>query len=270
MAFLNADEKQQMTTRGINRIFPVIKRAANYALDLVLPPKCLKCGGLVTDAHNICPDCWKNIHFISAPMCDCCGYPFGPDLGRDFSVFDEMLCGACQNRGRYFDRVISAIRYDDESRHMVIGFKHQDRTEYTGYFTKLLLRAGKPLFEDADVIIPVPLHKKRLLSRRYNQSALLSGKLSSELGIDHRPAALVRIKHTPPQQGNVNKRSKNVRGAFKVGKNTDVKGKTVLLIDDVYTTGATAENCAKVLKKAGAKCVYVLTAFRVITPQTIK
>lgn len=251
-------------------MFHMFKRAFHYVLDLVLPPKCLKCSGLVTDAHNICPDCWKDIHFISAPMCECCGYPFGPELGVDLSTLGDTLCGACQNGRRSFDKVISAIRYDDDSRNMVIGFKHQDRTEYTGYFVKLIRRAGAPLFKETDVIVPVPLHKKRLLTRRYNQSALLSGKLSLELGLQHNPSVLRRVKDTPPQQGNMNKRSKNVCGAFTVDENSYVKNKTILLIDDVYTTGATAENCAKVLKKAGAKRVYVLTVFRVITPQTLK
>ncbi|MDG1438163.1 MAG: ComF family protein [Emcibacteraceae bacterium] len=251
-------------------MFLEFKRAAHYVLNLVLPPKCLKCSGLVTDAHNICPDCWKDIHFISSPMCECCGYPFGPELGGGLSSIDDTLCGACQKGGQSFDKVISAIRYDDDSRNMVIGFKHQDRTEYTGYFTKLIKRAGKSLFKDTDILIPVPLHKKRLLSRRYNQSALLSGQLSAELDIEHQPLALQRIKDTPPQQGNMNKRSKNVRGAFKVCKYADVNNKVILLIDDVYTTGATAENCAKALKKAGAKRVYVLTVFRVIMPQTLK
>jgi ComF family protein len=153
---------------------------------------------------------------------------------------------------------------------MVIGFKHQDRTEYTSYFTKILKQAGKLIFENTEMIVPVPLHKKRLMSRRYNQSVLLSGKLSSQLGIKHGPVALTRIKDTPPQQGNMKKRSKNVSGAFKVDLRSDVKGKNILLVDDVYTTGGTAENCAKALKKAGAHKVYVLTVFRVLTPHTLK
>jgi hypothetical protein len=107
MAFLRAYEKQQMMVRGIKRIFLGLKRAMHFFLDLALFPKCLKCGGLVTDAHNICPGCWRGIHFISSPMCDCYGYHFGPELG---GVLDEVLCGACQKAPRSFDKVISGTR----------------------------------------------------------------------------------------------------------------------------------------------------------------
>ena len=238
------------------------------ALDVLLPPKCLKCSARVSSAHNICPDCWKDIHFISDPKCVGCGFPFGDELGTDFSALGETYCAACQKSPRHFDRAVSALRYDDDSRVMILGFKHQDKTEYTRYFSKLLRHAGKDFWHDADIIVPVPLHKNRLLSRRYNQSALLSKCLSGMVGIDHRPEALIRVKNTPPQQGNLNKRSKNVKGAFKVSDHAKIKDKTVILIDDVYTTGATADNCAIALKKAGAKQVFLLTIYRVISPLT--
>lgn len=272
MAFLNSDEKKQLSAGGNNNLILSVKSLAHSLLDMILPPKCLKCAMRVEQAHNICPDCWKDLHFIADPKCSCCGYPFGFDMGNDYSALGENKCGACQKTSRSFDIAVSALRYDDESRQMIIGFKHQDKLEYANYFTKLLKQAGTKLFEDTDIIIPVPLHQKRLFTRRYNQSALITNLLARELSIDHYPDLLVRTKNTPPQQGNLNKRFKNVAGAFKVAPNfkNNIKCKNILLVDDVYTTGSTAENCAKVLKRAGAEKVYVLTVFRVISPQNPK
>jgi len=272
MAFLNSDEKKHLSAGENNRVIPAVKSLMLSLLDLILPPKCLKCAARVEQAHNICPDCWKDLHFISDPKCSCCGYPFEFDLGNDSSLFDENICGACQKTTRSFDCAVSALRYDDDSRQMVIGFKHQDKPEYAAYFAKLLKQAGTNLFADTDIIIPVPLHRKRLFTRRYNQSALLTRILARDLSISHFTALLVRTKNTPPQQGNLNKRFKNVSGAFRVAPKfkNKIKNKNVLLVDDVYTTGSTAENCAKSLKRAGADKVYVLTVFRVIAPQNPK
>lgn len=270
MAFLMTDGKTQFLMWGIKKIITTIRQAVHMVLDVLLPPKCLKCSTRLADAHNICPNCWKNLHFISDPKCNGCGFPFGSELGVDYSILGETYCAACQTSPHTFDMAASALRYDDESRSMVIGFKHQDRTEYTQYFSKIIRQAGRDFWNDADILVPVPLHKRRLLSRRYNQSALLSECLSRQLGIPHIPEALERTKNTPPQQGNLNKRSKNVRGAFKAKKYVDLEGKNIVLIDDVYTTGSTADSCAKALKAAGANKVYLLTVFRVISPVTTK
>jgi len=270
MAFLKTNEKKQLSMGGIKRIIPYIHRTGQMVLNILLPPKCLKCGSRVVDAHNICPDCWKDLYFISDPKCACCGFPFGSDLGNDYSVLGETFCAACQKSPHSFDKANAALRYDDESRSMILGFKHQDRTEYTQYFTKLLYQAGYDFWHDANVLVPVPLHKKRLISRRYNQSALLSESLARKTGLFHYPEALERIKNTPPQQGNLKKRSQNVKGVFKATLGVELKDKNIVLVDDVYTTGSTADNCAKALKKAGAKKVYLLTVFRVISPVTAK
>lgn len=270
MAFLKTNEKKQLSRGEIKRIFPLFNRFGLMVLDILLPPKCLKCGSRVADAHNICPDCWKELYFISDPKCKGCGFPFGSEFGADYSLLGEAFCAACQKSPHFFDKANSALRYDDDSRSMILGFKHQDRTEYTQYFTKLLYQVGQSFWTDADIIIPVPLHRNRLLRRRYNQSALLSECLARKTGLMHYPEALVRIKNTPPQQGNLNKRSKNVKGVFEANIKIDLKEKNVVLIDDVYTTGSTADNCAKTLKRAGAKKVYLLTVFRVISPAASK
>lgn len=270
MAFLEADEKQHFKRGSIKRIFNSLYVAKSWLIDLILPPKCLSCSALINEAHNICADCWKELHFISEPRCASCGYPFGSEMSHiDFSTIGESLCGACQKKPRIFDKAISALRYDDHSKKMIIGFKHHDKLEYATFFAKLLRQAGTKIFDDIDIIIPVPLHKKRLFKRRFNQSAIVSNILSNYIEKPHEPTILIRSKNTPPQTGNMNKRSKNVQGAFKVvskykGKLT---GKNILLIDDVFTTGATIENCSKSLKKAGAGKIYVLTIFRVIAPR---
>ncbi|WP_210414063.1 ComF family protein [Luteithermobacter gelatinilyticus] len=234
-------------------------------LDLVLPPRCLACGGLVQEAARLCAVCWGRLDFLTDPCCACCGYPF--DLRHDGRT-QMILCGVCQSRPRRFDRARSALRYDAASRPLVLAFKHGDRTDYAPYFADLLWQAGGALLADCDLILPVPLHPRRLRKRRYNQAALLSAMLSRKSGVPHDPLLVRRRRHTPPQQGNLAARVRNVRGAFilKASAREAVAEKAVLLIDDVFTTGATLEACAAVLKKAGAQRVDGLTLCRVVQP----
>lgn len=229
-------------------------------LDLLLPPRCLKCGMVVDRAHGLCPDCWKGLVFIEGPACAVCGYPFGYDVG------EGVLCAACTRAPRKFDRARAALRYDEASRSMVIGFKHTDRTEYARYFASLLYQAGREMFEQAHMILPVPLHKRRLFQRRYNQAALMSLHLSKMRDVAVFQNLLRRSKYTPPQQGGVKKRQKNVSGAFCLSSDISLKDKNIILVDDVFTTGATVEGCAVLLKRNGAKRVDVLTLCRVIRP----
>lgn len=229
-------------------------------LDLLLPPRCLKCAVVVDRAHGLCPDCWKELVFLEGPACKGCGYPF------DYNVGEGILCAACQRTSRKFDRARAALRYDDACRSMVIGFKHSDRTEYARYFATLLYQAGRSMFTDAHMILPVPLHKRRLFQRRYNQAALMSHYLSEKTGVAVFQRLLQRTKHTPPQEGGIKKRKKNVSGAFRLAPNMSVRDKNIILVDDVFTTGATAEGCAALLKRKGAARVDVLTLCRVIRP----
>ncbi len=247
----------------------LINKVSHWALNVILPPQCLSCSVRIDKAHNICPNCWKDLNFISEPMCDCCGYPF--EFQVHHGNIGKNLCGQCLSQERSFDKAISALRYDTISRKMIIGYKHHDRTEFAVFFAKLLQQIGNEILNQTDIIIPVPLHQRRLFKRRYNQSALIAEILSKEYNIKHVPELLVRIKNTPPQEGNVRKRAKNVRGAFKINPEQadKIKGKTILLIDDVYTTGATIENCSIVLKKSGAETINVMTVTRVITPKTL-
>lgn len=219
----------------------------------------------------LCSTCWHKIGFIAAPHCARCGLPFDYDpLGSSTSA---LVCGACLAHSPSFDRCRSVFAYDDASRPLILGFKHGDRTDCAPAFAQWLARAGADLLTGGDVLIaPVPLHRWRLLKRRYNQSALLAlrlGRLSHHVCL---PDLLIRRRATPSQGGlSAKGRARNVEGAFVVNPSlhTRVKGARILLVDDVYTTGATVGECARVLRRAGARAVDIVTLARVVRPVTL-
>lgn len=229
------------------------------ALDLLLPPQCLACRAIVAEPGALCGPCFAKLRFITAPCCAACGLPFEFDPGAD------ALCGDCIRRRPAYGRARAVFRYDDASRGLVLAFKHGDRIDAAPAYARWLARAGGELIAEADAIAPVPLHWSRLFRRRYNQSALLANALARITGRAVTPDLLRRRRRTPPQGGMGRaERVRNVRGAFALGPGRAVAGKRILLIDDVLTTGATAEACAAVLTKAGAKAVDVLTLARVV------
>jgi ComF family protein len=238
------------------------RRLAGAALDLLLPPRCLKCGIAVTVAHALCPACWRGITFLAAPCCACCGLPFDYELGP------EALCGACARELPPYTRARAALRYDEESRRLILAFKHGDRLQLAPALAGWMRRAGAGLLAEAHVIVPVPLHWTRLFARRYNQAAVLAHALAAE-GPPVLADALLRRRRTPSQgKRNAAARRRNVAGAFAVHPDRSVGGKRVLLIDDVLTTGATVGECARVLKRAGAADVDVLTLARTVREET--
>lgn len=242
---------------------PGIGQVARTILNAVLPPRCAVCGVTVEPGGALCGDCWGRLVFLAPPACECCGYPF------EYAVPDRTLCGACTMRQPAFDRARSVFAYDDASRGLVLAFKHGDRTHDAPAFGQWLARAGGELLRDADLIVPVPLHRWRLFYRRYNQAAVLAQALGRASGRRVAVDLLARHRRTPIQ-GRLSRsaRISNVRGAFIVRSagRDDLAGKRVLLVDDVLTTGATAEECARVLKRAGAVAVDVLTLSRVVRP----
>ncbi|MFA4995401.1 MAG: ComF family protein [Bdellovibrionales bacterium] len=236
------------------------KNVAARALDLFLPPLCLMCDEPVGNTATLCPACWKQIQFIAPSFCACCGAPI------DIPVAEGTLCGACLTEAPHFTSARAAMLYNDDSRKLVLGFKHGDRTYAAKALAVWMHRAGGEFLETADALVPVPLHRWRLFHRRYNQSAMLA----QQIGILARKPvlhdALRRIRATPVQ-GHLKRkeRQENVKGAFAVSarNKNSVEGKTLVLIDDVLTTGATVNECSRVLLKAGAKQVHVLTLSRV-------
>lgn len=230
----------------------------NATLNLLLPPRCAGSGRVVDAPGMLSPAFWSTLSFIENPFCDTCGTPFG------FGAVAGTLCAECIDDAPEFTRARSAVVYNEASRKLVIDFKYGDRLHAVQTFTPWLARAGAALLADADLIVPVPLHYRRLWQRRFNQSAILGEALAKRTGIDFLPDALLRQRHTEKQKGLSRKeRHENVRGAFAVNENAALRDKTIVLVDDVYTSGATLNECARVLKKAGAAQVYVLTIARV-------
>ena len=238
-----------------------IGRVARFALDLLLPPRCLSCTETVGEPGTLCSECWTQIAFLAPPFCVGCGRPFDFDLGPD------AVCGACARSRPIFGRARAVLRYDDASRPLIISFKHRDRTDAAPAFGKWMARAGAELLADADLLVPVPLHRYRLIARRYNQSALLAQAIATESGIGCAPDLLVRTRATKSQgRLRTRERERNVRGAFAVRARRleQLRDRRIILVDDVMTTGATATASAKALLRAGAAAVDVLTLARVV------
>ena len=240
--------------------------AGRRALDAVLPPRCLGCGAIVEEPGALCAGCWSKASFIAPPYCECCGLPFE---GTEIPSEAGLICAACAMAPPPFARARAAMRYDDGARQLVLRFKHADATHAAPGFARWMARAGAALLAECDAIVPVPLHRWRLLRRRYNQAGLLAAALGRIAGKPVRPDLLQRRRATP-SQGRLGRlaRRENVAGAFAVrpGRAAGIVGARLLLVDDVLTTGATAMECAKALRRAGAAGVDVLTLARVVRP----
>ena len=236
-------------------------RWGKTALDLVLPPQCLISGRPVEEQGQILPKYWQRIQFIGDPQCDLCGVPFPFDPGED------VLCTRCLTDRPDYDRARAAFVYDEFSRSMVLSLKHGDRTDGVRTFDRWMARTGTDVIVGSDVVIPVPLHPSRLHARRFNQSALLAQALARTVNMPFVPDLLKRRRRTPSQKGlDLKSRRRNVHNAFAVSDRwaPSVRNASILLVDDVLTTGATVEACARVLTQAGAANVNVLTLARVV------
>jgi ComF family protein len=232
-------------------------RVGRAVLDGVLPPRCLACGAVVGEPDALCGPCWAAMTFFAPPWCAMCGVPFEHPMGED------AVCAACARQRPSWDRARAALRYDKHSRRLVLALKHGDRTHLARALGGWMRRAGAEILDGADLIAPVPLHWTRLFARRFNQAGLLAHAIHAAGGSPVAPDWLIRRRRTPTQ-GRLGPaaRTRNVRGAFGVRRGRSVKGKRVVIIDDVLTTGATAEECARVLRRAGAEWVGVLTLAR--------
>ena len=261
---LRSDEGMNALQTAPQFVLRAGRHFARKILDLLLPPRCLGCGKQVEETGTLCGECWRGVGFIAPPLCERCGRPF------EFAAAEGSICASCSREPPEWDRARAVFRYDEKSRHLVLRFKHADRTDAAAAFGSWLARSGSELLTDADLIVPVPLHWRRLFLRRYNQATLLAAVVSKMSGIAVEPLALVRRRATP-SQGHLNRaeRRRNVRGAFAVpaGKREKIAGKRIVLIDDVLTTGSTAAACTQALREAGAARVDVLALARVAAPQ---
>lgn len=244
-----------------SRIKSLLAGAAGAFFNTVLPPTCVACRKPVSEMGGLCSGCWSKMGFIEKPYCERLGTPFPHDMGG------AMLSPAAMADPPAYQRARAAARYSDVARDLVHLLKYGDRLDLVEPFGRWMARAGAEILSDADVIVPVPLHWTRLWQRRFNQSAALAGVIS---GIAKVPAAdhiLVRKRATPPQIGLDRKeRAENVQGAFEARREAriEVKAKNIVLVDDVLTSGATANSCARALLRAGAKRVDVLVLARVV------
>ena len=235
------------------------RRASATLLDAFLPPQCLACSAAVERPGQLCGDCWRGVNFIGPPQCARCGMPFELDTPA------ETVCGACLKAPPVYERARAAFGYAGVGRSLVLGFKMADRTFCVPPMATWLERAGAAVIADADLLVPVPLHRWRLFARRFNQSALLARELSRRTGKPWAPSALVRLRPTASQATlPAAERRRNVRGAFAVPERARrlIEERRVLVIDDVMTTGSTASACAETLLRAGASAVDVLTLAR--------
>jgi ComF family protein len=234
--------------------------AARLALDIALPTLCVACREPV-DGEGVCAACWAKLSFIAPPYCPRLGIPFVYDPGPELLSMEAIANPPAYQRAR------AAVRYDDVARTLVHALKYQDRTDLAPAMGRWMARAGHELLGEADALVPVPLHWRRGWSRRYNQSGALARVIERQSGVRLASEALRRVRPTAQQIGlSRSQRASNVQGAFKVAadRQADIAGRRVILVDDVLTSGATVDACARALLRAKAASVDVLVFARVV------
>lgn len=251
-----------------SRLSAIVRLVGGIALDVAVPPGCLSCNERVLKAGGLCPSCWQQLRFIAKPYCTVLGTPFSFDLGPGIVSAQAIASPPPYEKAR------AAVLYDDVARKLVARLKYEDRPELALVLGRWMARAAREdateFLSDNPVIIPVPLHRWRLLRRRYNQAALLAREVSNQLMLDFEPLALDRIRRTHQQVGLSRRaRADNVRGAFRATAEGAMlmKGRCVILIDDVLTTGATLEAATRACLRGGATKVRVLTFALVSDPR---
>ncbi len=246
----------------IKRAADAVRAALRASLDLALPPLCPACREPV-EGRGLCPACWSKLSFITRPYCERLGIPFVYDPGPGILSMEAIADPPAYQRAR------AAVRFDEISRALVHALKYGDRLDLAPMMGRWISHAGRELLAEADALVPVPLHWRRLWARRFNQSAMLAAAISAETGLPVAAGAIKRVKPTAQQVGlSRTERAANVQGAFRVpaeGRGA-VAGRRLVLVDDVLTSGATVDGCARALIRAGAANVDVLIFARVAEP----
>lgn len=238
-------------------------RAGGRILDLVLPPQCPACSAIVEQTGTLCAGCWSALAFIEKPLCGGCGLPLACASG------DDVRCPSCLRAPPPWGRARSALVYDDASRGLILGFKNGDRTEAAALFATWMARAGSELLADGALLVPVPLHWTRLFVRRYNQAALLAHAIGRSRGLAVAADLLVRRRRTR-KLGKLGARARAATVAdaiaVRAARAGPIRGRRIVLIDDVLTTGSTARACCAALTEAGAAGCDLLTLARALRP----
>ncbi len=239
-----------------------LRWVAGFILDFALPPRCAGCGAVVEQVHSFCSDCWKKVEFLGHVGCSSCGLPL--------EGTDSDQCAVCLAKPPRIARTRAAVAYGELARGVAIRLKYERKVA----LARTMARYMAPLVEaersDA-LLVPVPLHRSRIWSRGFNQSAIVARELSRLTGLPAAAGALTRTKRTPPLKGmSPLQRRRAVAGAFKVSESDTVRGRTVVLVDDVLTTGSTANACARALKRAGAARVELVSWARVVRPSHLE
>lgn len=250
-----------MATGGFTAFLGAARAGFSRFADIALPPLCLACGEAVSGHATVCGSCWREIDFLERPWCAVTGVPF------PFEAGEGAVSAAAVAFPPSYARARAVMRYDDLAARLIHRFKYSDRMEAAPAFAGWLARIGADILPHAHIVAPVPLHRRRLFSRRFNQSAELSRALARRSGLVYMPELLQRVRATRPQVGlSGDQRRRNVKGAFRLspGSEAAIRDRHVVLVDDVMTTGATAEACARVLVQAGAAEVSVLCLARVV------
>jgi ComF family protein len=245
----------------LRRFTGALRAACGLAVDVALPQLCAACREPVGDA-GVCAACWAKLSFIAPPYCERLGIPFTYDPGPGILSMEAIADPPAYHRAR------AAVRYDDVARTLVHALKYGDRLDLAPTMGRWIATAGRELLRDADALVPVPLHWRRQWMRRFNQSALLAEVIAQASGVPVTHGALKRVKATPQQVGlSQSARALNVQGAFRVpgdGK-AEVAGRRLILVDDVLTSGATMDACARALLRGGAAQVDALVFARVVS-----
>lgn len=246
---------------GLSRLGRGVRATLGHTLDVALPPLCPSCRQLVGGGGALCAACWSQLSFIAPPYCERLGIPFAYDPGPGILSMQAIADPPAYNRAR------AAVRFDEISRSLVHALKYGDRLDLAPTLGRWMAHAGRELLAGADALVPVPLHWRRLWARRFNQSAMLAQHISLMSGVPLAQDGLKRVKATAQQVGlSKSERALNVQGAFRVAKDRkgEVTGRRLVLIDDVLTSGATVDACARALLRAGAANVDVLVFARVV------
>lgn len=237
-----------------------VKKVARFFIEFLFPSACPLCGTPVSINGELCADCWTAFNWIGRPCCEKCGYPFPADL--DLGL--HPLCPNCASGGCVLDLIRSACVYDDASRAAVLPFKHASRISYAAFMSRAMIWALRDVDIAPDVVMPVPLAWRRLFHRGYNQATLLARPISLAFGVPMDTNS-IRRKYRPDMgHKNPAQRAENIRGVFQVVRPDKIRGRKILLVDDVMTTGATFAELRRVLLRAGASAVYGVTFCRTV------